>query len=289
MSLPIDLHVHLRERGPDGAQALLDELAARPDLLLVALTDHDGIEPAAAGLVRRFPLRLLQGAELTTRDRDGAMIHLLAIGIRRPEPLLAGIDRDQLEGAIWRARAARLATLGYRLDPTPPPVIRHGRHELVARLLADQANRERAALPDDAPASTALFAERMFGVGGAATIERDPGVLDLLPELGATIDRVHAAGALAALAHPGIFPGLAGLPARVRRLVRDYELDAIEAYHPAHDENTRGALVQLAYRLDLLTIGGSDSHGPDRPLGYGAGRPDGSLPERLRERLAFYR
>ena len=86
------------------------------------------------------------------------------------------------------------------------------------------------------------------------------------------------AGALAVLAHPGLVPAWReAIAADARALLAGTDLDGVEAYHPDHDEETRSRLVGLAYRLDLLALGGSDSHGPHRALGLAVGRPSPGL------------
>lgn len=288
MSLPFDLHVHVRERGPVGAETLAAEIAARSDLLLVALTDHDAIEPAASALARRLPLRLLLGAEITCRDEDGAMLHLLALGIRREEVLRPVLRRTALETRAWAARAEQLRSQGFQVARRVPTEITSAKHELAAAVLRRRSNRELVGLPDASAESQRAFVARYLGPAVDPVI-RDQELLAMAPTVGVTITRIHEAGAVAVLAHPGLLPGLHDLPARIRRLVKAHELDGLEAYHPEHDENTRGALVQLAYRLDLLALAGSDSHGPERRLGLGAGRPDPELLDRLREQISFYR
>jgi predicted metal-dependent phosphoesterase TrpH len=73
---------------------------------------------------------------------------------------------------------------------------------------------------------------------------------------GEVIDIVHAAGGLASLAHPG----QTEVDSRISTYV-DAGLDAIELYHPDHDEEAIDRYRNLASRLKLLATGGSDFHG----------------------------
>ena len=91
---------------------------------------------------------------------------------------------------------------------------------------------------------------------------------------------IHRAGGIASFAHPGklglddLFPALAVAG-----------LDAIEVFHPDHDEAKAEAYRETAANFGLLASGGSDDHGP------GADRPDTlgtvSLPQDAFEALAL--
>ncbi len=70
------------------------------------------------------------------------------------------------------------------------------------------------------------------------------------------VERIHEAGGLALVAHPG-FGAAAKLLDRLLRL----PFDGIEAYHCKHTPGQVGELTQLASEHGLLIAGGSDCHG----------------------------
>jgi predicted metal-dependent phosphoesterase TrpH len=78
--------------------------------------------------------------------------------------------------------------------------------------------------------------------------------------------RIHEAGGIASIAHPALaahddwIPGFAAAG-----------LDALEAYHPDHDEEATLRYLGMADRLGLAVSGGSDFHGDDGL--HGAGGP----------------
>jgi hypothetical protein len=84
--------------------------------------------------------------------------------------------------------------------------------------------------------------------------------------------RIHEAGGLASLAHPGLL-------GRDESIVTfaDAGLDALEAYHPDHDEPTTARYLALAEELRLAVSGGSDYHADQS---HGSTAPgSGSLPQ----------
>ncbi len=70
-------------------------------------------------------------------------------------------------------------------------------------------------------------------------------------------ERVHAAGGVAVLAHPGREHGV-----REIRRWASQGLDGIEVLHPSNPPDVRQRLAALARELKLLSTGGSDWHGP---------------------------
>ena len=92
-----------------------------------------------------------------------------------------------------------------------------------------------------------------------------------VPRLGAQPEevfaRIHEAGGIASLAHPGLLghdKWIAGFASA--------GLDAVEAYHPEHDPASTLRYLGLAERLGLAVSGGSDYHaGPT----HGAAGPGG--------------
>lgn len=67
---------------------------------------------------------------------------------------------------------------------------------------------------------------------------------------------IRRAGGLASLAHPGYTKKDEIVPELVAA-----GLDAIEAYHSAHDEPTTRRYVEMARHYGLAISGGSDFHG----------------------------
>lgn len=77
------------------------------------------------------------------------------------------------------------------------------------------------------------------------------------------IDIIRGLGGISVLAHP-VFSDIE--EAKLSELVKS-GLKGIEAYHSKHDEVTAKHFEELAGRYGLIVTGGSDSHGPDEPIG----------------------
>ncbi len=71
------------------------------------------------------------------------------------------------------------------------------------------------------------------------------------------VERIHAAGGLAFVAHPGLARGLRKLLPALLEL----PFDGIEAYHISHSPGRTREFVELAESRGLLVSGGSDCHG----------------------------
>jgi len=270
----VDLHLH-----SDASDGLLTpdalcERAARCDLEVVALTDHDTVAglPAALEAATRCGLRLVPAIELTCRVRAGAhgTVHVLGYGIDPDAAALARAaaynragKRAQV-GAIVEQLGARE---GVVLDPEAvwggrPEGGYVGRHHVAAALVRRGAVRSR------------LRAFRRY-----LRSDRVPPVevVDAADGLAA----IHQAGGLAVLAHPT----RADLRHHLRPLLR-LGLNGLEVYRPRATPALRERLLELAAGEDLWVTGGSDWHGhhPEPPLG--SWRPPAEALGRIVERLA---
>lgn len=133
-----DLHLHTTySDGQSTVRALLDAVATRTDLDVIAITDHDTI--AGARVARRlardegYPFEVVIGEEVTTREG-----HLVGLFLRRAVPpglsAAAAIDAIHAQGGLvfaphpffrdrpWRARRA-MDGIGALLNRLPVDAI----------------------------------------------------------------------------------------------------------------------------------------------------------------------
>jgi predicted metal-dependent phosphoesterase TrpH len=263
----VDLHAHSTASDGTLRPAELVRLAHARGLSAVSLTDHDTVAgiPEASREAKALGIEFLPGIEVSTAFPRPGTMHLLGYGLdvnSRPAKFLA----QTLEAARAERMSlilARLRQLG--IDLSHDELLREsdggnvGRPH-VAALLVRHGH----------AASTRDAFDRLLGGGGAAYVENNPFGSARVIEL------VRAAAGLVSLAHPLQLrrADFAQLDALVRELA-DQGLEAIETIHGSHTTETVHRLTRLGDRYDLLTTGGSDFHGANKPwirLGEAGGR-----------------
>ena len=241
-----DLHLH--SNASDGTldpAALVREVAERGAAGL-SLTDHDttaGLEEAEREAAR-LGLAWLPGCEVSALA-DTRSVHLLAYGIRPGTSALDDLLREIREDRRLRARAIvrRFNDLGVPLEWEA--VARESVGGVPTRAHVARAIVDCGLMPD----VQAVFAEYL-GDGGPAYVEK------AVVEPTKVFEAVHAAGGVVVLAHPGH-----AFPDELITRWAGEGLDGIEVMHPKNRGRRRDELRALAYRLDLLSTGGSDWHG----------------------------
>jgi len=270
MSNRIDLHTH-----SDCSDGLLSPpelvaLAARRDLRMLALTDHDTVDgcAAAGAACAAAAIRFVPGVELSCQWRERE-IHVVGL---RVDPghaeLLAhcsvvnGRRRERLQ-----SMARRLARAGLPGDPllalaatARSPTRTHLARELCRLGVCDH--------PQQA-------FDRWLKRG-------QPGyVAAQWPPLAAAVHCIVAAGGIAVLAHPHRYPLSHGA---LRELVADFKAaggEGIEVSLAGMGPKDADRAASLARRLELAGSIGSDFHEPDlpwRPLGRFDKLPDQITP-----------
>jgi predicted metal-dependent phosphoesterase TrpH len=114
-----DLHIHtVHSDGAATVPELLEYVAARTDLRLIAVTDHDSITGAcqAARLAREFGVEVVMGEEVSTADG-----HLLALFVDTflppGRPAAETIAAIHAQGG-WRSRRTRSTAVCHRWAAT---------------------------------------------------------------------------------------------------------------------------------------------------------------------------
>lgn len=236
-----DLHAHTTNS--DGTLEL-DEVPAaarRAGVDVVAITDHDRLNPALDGpTTERDGVTLLHGIELRV-ESDAGRVDLLGYGVERTDGLVAECERLQRDReARGRAIVERVED---RLGVDLPVEIRPGiGRPHVARAIAEATE----LTVEDA------FAD-LIGDDGPCYVPRD------VPSFERGRRLLAEACPVVGLAHPLRYPD----PAAALALSAD--LDAVELHYPYGREVDRTPVERAIERHDLLATGGSDAHG--RELG----------------------
>jgi predicted metal-dependent phosphoesterase TrpH len=261
--MAVDLHSHSTASDGTDTPGALARLAHQVGLRALALTDHDttaGLAECAAGCAE-CGVDFVPGIEISCdRGAERGTLHILGYFVSAASSELRQVcDKQQA------ARNQRVPLILARLA------------DADIHLSADDVQRESGggvAIGRPHIASALLRAgvvgsiteafERYLGYGGAAFVRKE------VVSAGEAIDAIHAAGGLAALAHP--------IQLRCRddddlsRMIEgltDRGLDGLEQFHPDHDRSWTERIGNLAGRFGLLVSGGSDYHGTRKrqPLG----------------------
>jgi 3',5'-nucleoside bisphosphate phosphatase len=255
----IDLHTHTTASDGRCTPEELVSRASRAGVTVLGLTDHDtvaGVEPAAAACAGAG-IEFVPGIEITA-IAGGIDVHVLGYFIDAASTSLEVFLSEQRQHRLDRVQriVERLAAHGIVLDieaiiapAVANPSIAVGRPWIARALIAGGH-----------VADTGEAFEKWLATGRAAFVPR----MGERPE--EVFARIHEAGGIASLAHPGLvahddwIPGFAAAG-----------LDALEAYHSDHDEDVTVRYLGMADRLGLAVSGGSDFHGDDGV--HGAGGP----------------
>ena len=276
----IDLHTHSTHSDGTLSPRELMGLAAKKQLLAIALTDHDtisGLSDARAAAAE-LSLELVPGLELST-DHQGTEIHILGYYIDDRNPTFLQKLADFRLGREDRNRkmARKLQEAGFSLSyeeltaAYPDSTITRAH---FARYLT-----ERGMVKD----RETVF-RKYLGNGCPCYVPREK-----IPPADA-IKLIRESGGLAYFAHPILCRMNQDRLDSLVKALKEQGLTGLEAiystYYPGEERNIR----RLAEKYDLLISGGSDFHGANKPhIQLGTGRGNLHVPydclSRMKERL----
>jgi 3',5'-nucleoside bisphosphate phosphatase len=271
----IDLHTHTTASDGRCTPAELVARARQAGVTVLSVTDHDtvaGCDAARASCAGAL-IEFVAGIEITA-VRDEVDIHILGYFIDPESAPLRALLVAQRQQRVERVRRMieRLRALGISLDADAilQPAIANPNTAVGRPWIA------RALVSAGRVATTSEAFELWLARGRPAFVPREG------PPPAEVIARIHDAGGIASIAHPG----LVGRDAWIPELAAA-GLDAIEAYHTNHDESATAHYRAMAERLNLAVSGGSDYHADES---HGALRPGStSLPRAEFERLCAVR
>jgi len=244
----IDLHLHTTASDGRCAPAELVSRAAAAGLTTIAVTDHDTVGGCseAASACAGVGLTFVPGIEITA-IRFGGDVHVLGYFIDVDSPALQAFLAAQRARRVDRVReiVARLRSHGVVLDA-----------DAILRRSLDNPSTAvgrpwiaRALVAGGYVTSTAEAFDTWLSRGRPAFVPR----AGAPPE--EVFARIHAAGGVASLAHPGLLAHDDWIPEFAAA-----GLDAVEAYHSEHDTLMTATYLSIAKRFRLGITGGSDYH-----------------------------
>lgn len=241
---------------------------AAAGLVGLALTDHDTVDgvAAAAAEAEVLGLRFLPAAELSANE-PGRSVHLLAFGLDTSDQELLGFLAAYRGDRVRRARemVGRLERLGV-------PLTYADVEAEAGQAAPTRAHVARALVRTGHVRTIAEVFRRLLSRGMPAFVEKSP------TPPAEVIERVHAAGGVVLVAHPGREHG----EEELRRWTSE-GLDGVELLHRENPPEVRRRLGALADELGWLRSGGSDWHGPhSHRAGIGSER----VPESWLEEIA---
>lgn len=245
-----DLHVHSTASDGTLSPTELLERAHSRDVAVLALADHDTVGGLAEAHVaaERLGIVLLDAVELSAAA-DGRDVHILAYHVDPSNTELLSLL--EVLKASRHARAARIVA---------------ALNEAGFEVPFDEVLR----IADGGSVGRSHIARALVGAGHAETVKHAfetligrgrPFYVPKPSEAPAkVVARIRQLNAVPVLAHPGVTQVDDLIPAMV-----EAGLIGIEAYHADHTPRQVECYAALARRLDLLTTGGSDFHGPEAP------------------------
>jgi hypothetical protein len=245
----VDLHLHTTISDGRLSPAELVVRAAAAGVRVMAVTDHDTTRATAEVRVRAKALGIdaIGGIEVTAveQERD---VHILGYFLREDDEVFEAFLAEQRERRLQRVVefGRTLESLGMAIDVEP--------------LLAGARSNPGRSVGRPQVAQAMIRAGHVGSIDEAFSTWLAYGRPAFVPRQGpsceAVIDRIHAAGGLASLAHPG----KTGIDHRIPALCAA-GLDALEAHHSDHDPGRVEHYRSLARREGVLVTGGSDFHG----------------------------
>lgn len=271
----VDLHTHTdRSDGSTAPRDLVRE-ARTEGLRALAIADHDTLAgyDAAAPMAADFGVELVCAVELSTRPNQAAengkrerSVHVLGYWLLS-SPTAEFRCYLETQQASRRKRnvdlVAKLQQLSISITLEDAEV--YGRNQVgrphFARVLL-----EKGYVKNLQEAFDVYLADE-----AKAGVERDE------PTLDEGIRRIKESGGMASLAHPVRLPQRGPELERLVEHLLDAGLEGIEVYHSEHSPADSAEFAGVARRFGLVSTGGSDYHGDNKPgihLGTGI---DGNL------------
>jgi predicted metal-dependent phosphoesterase TrpH len=238
--------------------------AAAAGVQLLALTDHDTTAGVGEAMreATRLGLGLVAGVEISARHGARQDLHILGYLIDPDDAALTtGLERSRHDREHRATEmVSALNSLGLAVDEDllarrTAAGLSVGRPHIAQAVVGHPTNRRR--LADEGLSDPTEFLVAYLIEGRPAFVaRRAPSVAD-------AIELIHAAGGVAAWAHP--FWDIEADEVVLEALAefREVGLDGVEAFYVTHTEDQTRLLWSRAGELDMLTTGSADFHGPE--------------------------
>ena len=276
----IDLHVHSTASDGTLTPTEVTKLALQCGLTAYALTVHDTVDGVAEAMqaAENTSLTVIPGAEFSS-PYEGKEIHILGLYLNPHCPELLSALRQVRE--IRNRRNEELLAL-FQADGFPikyEDLIHGNEHTVITR-----AHFARALLEKGCVTSVSQAFDKYLGDG--KKYYRPKQMIE--PE--EAIRLIRVAGGLPALAHPLQYKLGWKKTEQLLSYLKEAGMMGIEVYYSSHSQSDSLHLREIASRLGLVSTGGSDFHGANKPdihlgSGYGGLRVSALLLDNIKARL----
>ncbi len=282
----IDLHVHSTCSDGTYTPKELIEIAAKNDLVAIALTDHDtvdGVEEAIRAAESRH-IQVIPGVEISceyvVEPGKKKEIHILGYHLDYRQPELV----DKLHEVVAE-RDNRNRKMCENLHNAGFPITYD---ELTERFEGDlvitRAHFARFLLEKGAIPSIDSAFKKILADNGPYFVPRRY----LSPKEG--IELIKNAGGVPVLAHPLLYKLSVTEIHNMITELKEYGLKGIEAMYSRNQGTDEAFVRKLAKDFDLFITGGSDFHGTNKPdIELGRGLGNLRVPVMLLENINPYR
>ncbi len=254
----VDLHFH--SNNSDGEFSVRDvlEIIFNAGVTVASLTDHDSINGVEEALdySSKIGLKLISGVEISTMYENGE-VHILGYGFDHRDKIFKNFLDERFKERTEKVveTVQKLNLLGYNItfddvmNQSPGPFV--GRPNVAKALISKgYINSVKEAFTPD-----------LIGDKGKAYVA--PKGLD--PK--EAIERIHAAGGWAVLAHPGLYKNAkSGLDESDILKMAGWGLDGVEAYHSQHNSAQTKYYHDVGRIHGLIITVGTDYHEGTYPI-----------------------
>ena len=249
----VDLHFHSNHS--DGSLSVEEVLnvVARSGVVLASLSDHDTIRGVAEALevAKKLGIKLIPGVEISTMY-EGGEVHVLGYDFDPNDSNFNDFLEERFESRRQKIvkTVKKLNTLGY--DVSFDEVVAQSPGPFVGRVNVAKALVNKGYIKSTKDAFT-------------ADLIGDSGVAYVAPSGSSpkeAIERIHMAGGIAVLAHPGLYRGPNGYGLKESDVLKmiEWGLDGVEAYHSKHTYSVARYYHNLARVHGLMVTIGTDYH-----------------------------
>ncbi|MBS4960809.1 MAG: PHP domain-containing protein [Clostridiales bacterium] len=260
----IDLHTHSTFSDGTKTPAEIVQLAQERNLAAVALTDHDTVLgiPAFLEAGKTSPIETIAGIELAA-EYEGTEIHIVGLFV---DPNSSAFQ--QFNETVQKNREKRnllmvekLTSLGYHISYED--VLSEAGGHVITR-----AHFARALVHHSYVSTKNEAFEKILGNDKAGYVKR------ILPSPESCLDIIAKSGGISVLAHPTLYHFDEFQILRLCTYLKSLGLTAVETIYTSYSYAQQQTLKKIAQRAGLLSSGGSDYHGENKPgifLGVGKG------------------